>query len=243
MLFIKLSSVDSTNSFLKQWVQQSKKHTAIGVWAEHQTHGKGRMGTQWHATKGLNLTGSVYLGNISIDIQTLFEINKRVCLAVIETLLAHKIPELQIKWPNDILAKGKKIGGILVEPILRGAKVTDVVIGCGINVNEKALPNLPCATSLSAITGKSYDIESLFEALAANIEHTVRGKHTDDKRYLTTLYGLGEPCSFERKDSIPFTATIVDVAKDGKLVVEHKNGEREIFEEKALVFTAFSRCR
>ena len=80
MLFIRLSSIDSTSTFLKQWVQQTKKHSAIGVWAEHQTHGKGRMGTQWHATKGLNVTGSIYLGDISITNDAIFEINKRVKL-------------------------------------------------------------------------------------------------------------------------------------------------------------------
>jgi BirA family biotin operon repressor/biotin-[acetyl-CoA-carboxylase] ligase len=243
MLFIRLSSIDSTSTFLKQWVQQTKKHSAIGVWAEHQTHGKGRMGTQWHATKGLNVTGSIYLGDISITNDAIFEINKRVCLATIDTLLALDITDLQIKWPNDIIARGKKIGGILVEPILRGNNVNGIVIGCGINVNELKFPNLPCATSLGAITGKTYDIESLFETLAKNVEHSVRAKETDNDRYLNMLYGLHETCTFERKDGTPFSATIVDVAIDGKLIVEHEGGEQELFDEKTLAFTAFVRCQ
>ena len=243
MLFIRLSSIDSTSSFLKQWVQQTKAHNAIGVLAEYQTNGRGRMGNAWHAERGLNLTASVYLGNISLQNNALFEINKRVCLAVLDTLKPLHIPDVKLKWPNDILSGNKKIGGILVEPILRGNTITDVVIGCGINVNQTGFPELPCATSLRNVTGETYAIEPLFETLAKNIEHSVRAPITENKRYLTSLYGLNEVCEFERKDGTPFLATLTDVAQDGKLVVEHSDGTQECFEEKTLVFTAFVRCR
>ena len=56
MLLIKLSATPSTNSFLKQWVQESKAHESIAVWAEHQTEGRGRMGTKWLSKANLNLT-------------------------------------------------------------------------------------------------------------------------------------------------------------------------------------------
>ena len=243
MLLIKLSAIDSTNSFLKQWVQQTKAHNAIGVWAEYQTNGRGRMGTAWHAERGLNLTASVYLGNISMQNDALFEINKRVCLAVLDTLRPLQIPDVKLKWPNDILSGNKKIGGILVEPMLRGNTITDVVIGCGINVNQIEFPELPCATSLRNVAGEIYAIEPLFEALAKNIEHSVRAPKTDNNRYLTSLYGLDEVCEFERKEGMPFSATLTNVAQDGKLVVQHLDGTQEYFEEKTLVFTAFARCR
>ncbi len=243
MLIIKLSSVDSTSAFLKQWVQQTKEHNAIGVWAEHQTSGVGRMGTTWHAEKGQNLTGSVYVGDISMPKEAVFEINKRVCLAVFDMLSHENITGLKIKWPNDILVKDKKIGGILVEPILRGNRITGVVVGCGINVNQLEFPKLPCATSLAIATGKSYSVESLFEDLAKNIEQSIRADITDDDRYLSVLYGMGEKCSFEKKDGTSFTANILGVAQDGRIVLEHPGGKKEAFEEKKLVFTAFAHCR
>lgn len=242
MLIIKLSTIDSTNAFLKQWVQQTKAHNAIAVKAGYQTHGTGRMGSKWHSEKDLNLLCSVYIGGISIDNSAIFEINKRVCLAILDTLTPQNIPALQIKWPNDILSAEKKIGGVLVEPILRGKQVTGVVIGCGINVNQLDFPNLSCASSMRTATGKLQDIEVLFESLAANIEFTVRAKSTDNSRYLDALFGLNQACSFERVDGTSFSATIVGVAEDGKLKVKHADGATELFEEKKLVFTAFAHC-
>lgn len=243
MLIIKLSSVDSTSAFLKQWVQQTKEHKAIGVWAEHQTHGVGRMGTTWYAEKGQNLTGSVYIGDISIPKEFVFEINKRVCLTVFDILRQENGDGLTIKWPNDILIDDKKIGGILVEPILRGNLIIGVVVGCGINVNQLEFPKLPCATSLARVTGKSYDVESLFEDLANNIEQSIRANLTDNDRYLSVLYGVNERCSFEKKDGTSFIAKVSGVAKDGRLILQHTDGTKEFFEEKKLVFTAFARCQ
>ena len=242
MLIIKLSTIDSTNAFLKQWVQQTKAHNAIAVKAGYQTHGTGRMGSKWHSEKDLNLLCSVYIGEISIDNNAIFEINKRVCLAILDTLTPQNVPALQIKWPNDILSAENKIGGVLVEPILRGKQVTGVVIGCGINVNQLDFPNLPCASSMRTATGKLQDIEVLFESLAANIESTVRANSTDNSRYLDALFGLNQACSFERVDGTSFSATIVGVAEDGKLKVKHADGATELFEEKKLVFTAFAHC-
>ncbi len=242
MILIKLSAIDSTNSFLKQWVQQTKAHNAIGVWADYQTHGTGRMGSKWHSEKDLNLLCSVFLGDISILSNSIFDINKLVCLAILDTLTPHNIPALQIKWPNDILSGGKKIGGVLVEPILRGKQVTGVVIGCGINVNQLEFPNLPCASSLRKATGKTHAIEPLFESLAHNIESTVRASNTDNSRYLEALFGLNKSCDFERLDGASFVATIVGVADDGKLMLKHGDGTSELFEEKKLVFKAFAHC-
>jgi len=242
MLLIKLSAIDSTNAFLKQWVSQTKEHNAIGVRAEYQTQGTGRMGAKWQSAKGLNLLCSVYLGGITHN-DTIFEINKRVCLAVLDTLTAQKIPTLQIKWPNDILSANKKIGGVLIEPILRGKEITGVVIGCGINVNQLDFPDLPCASSLKKATGKTYAIESLFKDLAKNIERTVRSRSTDNVRYLDMLHGLNEWCDFKRTDGTLFSATITGVTDDGKLMVKNKEGNIELFEEKKLIFTAFAHCQ
>ena len=240
MLIIKLSAIDSTNTFLKQWVQQTKAHTSIGVWAKHQTHGTGRMGTKWLSEKDLNLLCSVYLDDISNQNNVVFDINKRVCLAILDTLIPLNIPSLQIKWPNDILSAGKKISGILVEPILRGNKVTSVVIGCGINVNQLEFPDLPFASSMQAMTGQEYAIDSIFNDLANNIEKTVRADTTDNARYLDSLYGFNKSCSFERSDGSSFSATIVGVAEDGKLIVKHNDGTTAFFEEKKIKFRAFS---
>ena len=75
MLIIKLSATTSTNNFLKHWVQESKAHESIAVWAEHQTEGRGRMGTKWLSEANLNLTGSIYVSNIAHHQSNIFNLN------------------------------------------------------------------------------------------------------------------------------------------------------------------------
>lgn len=240
MLLIKLSAIDSTNKFLKQWVQQSKEHVSIGVWAEHQTQGRGRMNTEWLSPKGLNLTASVYLGNLNMSNDSIFDINKQVCLAVMDTLFPLQIPNLTIKWPNDILSGGKKLGGILVEPMIRGSVLTDLIIGCGININQTKFSDLPHATSLRLVSGKTFSVATIFDTLVKNIENAVRSGATDDQRYYELLFGYGKECSFQRLEGTPFKAVIIGVSREGKLILKHQSGEQEEVEEKKLVFTAFA---
>ena len=59
--------------------------------------------------EGMNLTGSIFFGKIKINNIDIFEINKIVCLAVLQVLNYYEIPELKIKWPNDILSEKKKL--------------------------------------------------------------------------------------------------------------------------------------
>jgi BirA family biotin operon repressor/biotin-[acetyl-CoA-carboxylase] ligase len=240
MLIIKLSATPSTNSFLKQWVQQSKAHESIAVWAEHQTEGRGRMGTKWLSEANLNLTGSVYVGNTAHHQNNIFNLNKQVCLAIVDTLAPLKIPELRIKWPNDILSANKKIGGVLIEPIMRGRQMTGAIVGCGLNVNqEKFDPSLPFAASIKSVTKQSQEIGTLFELLAKNIAAAVRSDQVDHERYLAVLYKINEMCAFKTNDGFSFEGKIIGVSPDGKLVITDENGDSNSYEEKTLVFTAF----
>lgn len=239
MLIIKLSATASTNSFLKQWVHQSKTHDTIAVWTENQTQGRGRMGTKWHSLPKLNLTGSVYIGNFSTKQQPVFDLNKQVCLALIDTLLPHKIPDLLIKWPNDILSGNKKIAGVLIEPIMRGKKMTGVVVGCGLNVNQEEFPDLPFASSIKNLTKQTLIVETLFESLAKNIVAAVQSEHVDHQRYLDFLYQINKTCSFTSKDGGSFKATIKGVSEEGKIKLLHDNGLEIAYEEKTIAFTAF----
>ena len=241
MLTIKLSATASTNSFLKQWVQQSKAHKTIAVWAENQTQGRGRMGTKWHALPKLNLTGSVYVENISTKHQPVFNLNKQVCLALVDTLLPYKIPDVCIKWPNDILSGNKKIAGVLIEPIMRGKKMTGVVVGCGVNVNQEKFPDLPFASSIKNLTKQTIVVETLFESFVKNIVAAVQSEQVNHQRYLESLYKINKTCLFTSKDGTSFTATIKGITEEGKLKLLHENGSEVAYEEKAIAFTAFVR--
>jgi BirA family biotin operon repressor/biotin-[acetyl-CoA-carboxylase] ligase len=141
-----LQEVDSTNSFLTDLNRHNKQVNGTVVVANHQNKGKGQRGNSWLSKKEENLTCSVLLYP-NIDIKHSFYLNIISSLAVNKTLKDLKLNS-KIKWPNDILINSKKISGILVENILSTSKITQSIIGIGLNVNQTDFGDELKATSL-----------------------------------------------------------------------------------------------
>src|SRR4051812_14072234 len=115
MKLIKLDAIDSTNDFLKSLSSQDELENFTVVTAENQTKGKGQMGAKWQSESGKNLIMSVLVKDFLFDNEQVFNLSIIVATSVIEVLKTFDIPELSIKWPNDIMSYTKKIGGILIE--------------------------------------------------------------------------------------------------------------------------------
>lgn len=153
---IKLDTVDSTNA-------EALRRAAAGedgplwIWSVRQSKGKGRSGRQWQSRAG-NLFATLLISPrcpISIAVQ-LGLVAGLAAHQAISRLLRHAsneilLPELTLKWPNDVFLDGKKLAGILVENAASADEArSTVVIGTGINLahHPKALPKP--ATSLAA---------------------------------------------------------------------------------------------
>ncbi len=135
--FIYCKEIDSTNEFLMKNDEFNKNGTMI--LAEFQTEGKGRKDREWYSNKGQNLTFSILITK-SLDNLNINHYNLGAALAVgmsIENLF--QLP-VEMKWPNDILINGKKVAGILCESVSQGNRITKLVIGIGINVNQPHFP-------------------------------------------------------------------------------------------------------
>ena len=111
---IKLDATDSTNSFLKNLILSGPKEDYTVVMAKSQTNGRGQMGTNWESKAGKNLTFSVLKNFNYFKIGEQFTLNIIISIAVYNSLEALKIPNIKIKWPNDIMSVSKKLGGILI---------------------------------------------------------------------------------------------------------------------------------
>lgn len=144
-----LDIVSSTNDYLKQVTS-----TPAFVIAEKQTLGKARMGRSWTSpfAKNIYLSGNWLF---HYDLSYLSGLSIMLGLAVIYALQKLNIPELMLKWPNDIMFGSKKLGGILVEIIAEAHGITNVVYGIGLNVHEA--PSNYTATSLLDITKQYYN--------------------------------------------------------------------------------------
>ena len=125
-------SIDSTNEYLRSIRQPRIIHFCL---AEQQTAGRGRLGRTWHSPFGKNIYLSC-LYPFQKDISELAGLSLVVSLAILSTMKEFGIHEdVQVKWPNDILCRNKKISGTLIEVQAESHGASHAIIGIGINTN------------------------------------------------------------------------------------------------------------
>ncbi|WP_396155272.1 biotin--[acetyl-CoA-carboxylase] ligase [Flavobacterium macrobrachii] len=223
MQIIKLSAIDSTNDYLKQLSREKKLDNFTIVVANEQTKGRGQMGSKWVSEVGKNLTFSVLVKNVMIPNEKLFDWNIVVALAVLEVLERHEIQKVSIKWPNDIMADSKKVGGILIENVLKSGESFDSVVGIGLNLNQTNFEDLPKATSLKSLTNKNYDIFETAEEIVKKIEEKYQQLDKSMtvfwNKYHEKLFKIDKPLAFEDSKNNRFMGIIQGVTHDGKLQV------------------------
>lgn len=162
-------SLASTNDEAKRMAAEDSASDGTLVWAHVQTAGRGRQNRLWISEPG-NLFCSVVLRPDCAPARAA-EIGFLVPLAGFEALasLSNKL-DLSLKWPNDILASGKKIGGILMESSLRDGAVDWVVAGLGLNLASHPGGTEFPATSLKAAGGEAAPGAAL-AAFCSRFEH------------------------------------------------------------------------
>lgn len=166
-----LDSVDSTNSEAKRRAPERSEGTII--LSEEQTAGKGRQGRQWTSPRGKGIWLSLIL-KPDIDSQKVPQFTQIAAAAICMALEKKGIIKIEIKWPNDILVKGRKFCGILTEMQSRGKTVDHVVLGIGLNVNMNR-QDFPeelqhQATSLFLETGQIWERPQLIAEIINEFE-------------------------------------------------------------------------
>jgi BirA family biotin operon repressor/biotin-[acetyl-CoA-carboxylase] ligase len=134
---VELDEIDSTNTFASlNW--QSFKPTALtAVSAVQQTAGRGSRGRSWISPPNTNLNLS-FCFRLSLPVDDLPTLTQVVGLSAVQALSDLGVPDVQLKWPNDLILRQRKIGGILAEvEFSSGSKdrAVIVIVGVGINVN------------------------------------------------------------------------------------------------------------
>jgi BirA family transcriptional regulator, biotin operon repressor / biotin---[acetyl-CoA-carboxylase] ligase len=220
----------STNSLALELCQQSQVPEGTLVITDRQTAGRGQRGNTWESQPGMNLTCSVILKPTFLAIKDQFLLSIATSLAIRDYLAATCSDPVFIKWPNDILVKQFKICGTLIENQLVGEKFTYAVVGIGLNVNQQ-LFNIPMATSLFLIVGKSLDLQEVLEGVLSNLESRYlqlrqgRSQHLRED-YLTYLYRLNEDHTFQSGDQ-QFIGKILGVDEQGRLRVLTRDQEKD----------------
>lgn len=224
MKIIKLDTIDSTNTFLKQLDKNVQVDNLTAVWTPCQTSGRGQRHSKWVSDKNKNLTFSVLM---RIDAKNILPIHgMSIACLVVETLRGLGFTDVMLKWPNDILWKSKKIGGILIENRLSAQEVVSIV-GIGINVFQEHFEQLPQASSLYLLS-KTLSINSQIELLerltlerlmmhilqslkdSYVYSYTQQQQVDIQQRYHKYLFGYKALCHFQLMSTNAYFSAVID---------------------------------
>jgi BirA family biotin operon repressor/biotin-[acetyl-CoA-carboxylase] ligase len=223
MKLIKLDAIDSTNEFLKGLSNNQLVENFTVVSAESQTQGKGQMGSIWVSETSKNLIMSILVSDFVTDINQIFDINIVVSVSIINVLEDFAIPELSIKWPNDIMSYNKKIGGILIENSIKSNGAIISIVGLGLNVNQTNFEHLPKASSLASMCDATFDKEEILlkivQEMEKNIQSWNKNKESFRLDYTNSLFKKGIPMPFTDPNQQNFMGIIQGISPIGKLEI------------------------
>jgi BirA family biotin operon repressor/biotin-[acetyl-CoA-carboxylase] ligase len=242
-LHLHFQSLPSTNNYLKDLVGkypaedlQNLFPLYFAVTADEQNSGRGQQGRKWESEFGKNLLASFLLyPNIPPNKQ--FAVCQYVSVAIAEFIKeTFTIPNVYIKWSNDIYIGHKKVVGILIEHSIRCENINYTVAGIGMNINQKFFPYLPNATSIRLETGREHDVIACMNGLIKKIKQTEKLSPTELKtKYLSYLYKKDIFSDFivHKISNTPISLKIKGVSDTGllELLDENNNLHQYAFNE------------
>ncbi len=210
---LKYDCLDSTQ--LEAWrLLESHEALPFVVWALEQTQGKGRRGRTWEAEPGRSLCFSLAL---QLKPESVAALSLLVGLILCELL---ELPQLKIKWPNDLILNDQKVGGILIESRSQG-EVTELVIGVGINLFDLERVNY-------FGLGKAIDPELLFQKLYDDLmKRSALGFSKYREDFERRMWRRDQSVRFQLRDDL-IEGKILGVDDFGRLNLA--SGERLILE-------------
>ena len=225
---ILLAETSSTNDVATRAARDGAPHGATWV-AEQQTRGRGRRGHAWLSPPGEGLLFSVLLRVACVPAR-IPPIALVAGLAVRDAVAAASGASIAIKWPNDVLASGRKVAGVLVEAVTVGSRVEAIVIGIGINVHTRAFPAeiADTATSIARVASPGsapLDRAAILAGVLAGLDRDV---HVVVGRGLGLLRGRLEQADALRDHRVRSDGGEEGMAsgidEDGRLLVRRDDG-------------------
>ena len=239
MEIIKLNATNSTNTYLKNFLKEKQVKDLSCIWALSQTQGRGQQGAKWISEPGKNLTFSVLKKFENLPSEYHFLLNMEVSLAIFRALKKLYIPDLAVKWANDILSSKKKICGILIENTLHKEQISSSIIGIGLNVNQVFFNDLPNVSSLQKIMGHPFDLEEVLLLICQELEVSLKSLSPTRfesmlDEYHTHLFRKDKPSTFEYPNGERFMGYIRGVSHNGQLQVEQEDALMSSFSLKEI---------
>ena len=227
-------STDSTNDIAWHYAREAG-FDGLTVFAEHQNLGRGRLCRRWSATAHSSILCSILLRDFSSHASQ--KLTLLAGLAVAEAVEDVSSVSMRIKWPNDIIASGRKLAGIMVESRkVNGASAC--VVGIGINCSQTAddfEPELRAkAVSIRQLIGKDVDRLRLAQQLLIRMDQWIvsldsdQGNRLHDK-WLARCDNIGRRLTLVQ-DGCDYTGRVIDVSPDQGLLLQLDSGPVRFFD-------------
>lgn len=222
-------TIDSTNSCARTLAACWAEEGTVVI-AEEQTAGRGRLGRSWHAAPGENLTFSLIL-RPSIPPDRMGLLSLLIAAGIARGIEESTGLRVFCKWPNDLLYGGKKLAGILLEGSFAGDRVDHVVVGIGLNVNQREFPPeiAPRATSLARELNAPLDRIGLYKSLLKSLEDEYLAGNAEAytstvQRWLAYAPVIGRTISVSHQGEV-LHGRVRGVNPDGSLLVANHTGD------------------
>jgi BirA family transcriptional regulator, biotin operon repressor / biotin---[acetyl-CoA-carboxylase] ligase len=236
-----LDSTPSTNDAARDLAAAGAPDGTVVV-ADAQTAGRGRAGkSPWLTRPRTSLAVSVLLRPPpAFAPAALPQLGMAAGVAARAAVREAAAVDAGLKWPNDVVAGGRKLGGILVESALSGREITYAVAGIGLNVNlpAAALGDFPDAalapTTLLDLTGGAVSREALLLVLLRHLGRLVLALYRQQPAAVLGPYReaqtlVGQAVRVAGAGGAPVDGVAEAVADDGALVLRLPGGDRRRF--------------
>jgi BirA family transcriptional regulator, biotin operon repressor / biotin---[acetyl-CoA-carboxylase] ligase len=226
-------TIDSTNACARTLGDAGTEEGSVVI-ANFQTNGRGRLGRTWVAEPDANLLFSVLLRpSISVEKSGLLTLFASVAIArAIERSIGKRV---ECKWPNDLLLNEKKFCGILLENSFQQPGIAYAVIGAGINVNQRSLPEgiSERGTSLAIETGKTYDRKQVFHTVLREMDTLYAPAQDGDYSFIESEWSarcsmFGKTVTVRQQDQT-IGGTALRLNHDAGLVIETEEGVQTVY--------------
>lgn len=229
----RIDRCDSTNSLLLERAQQGAPSGRVIV-CERQEAGRGRRGRSWICAPGDSLTFSL-LWRFAPGTAAPVGLSLAVGVALAHALENLGAREISLKWPNDILGAGAKLGGILIETLV-SAGGHAVVIGIGLNVRLTEdmarridAPAAALERVLAAAPSRNRLLAALLDALATMLDQfAASGFPPWRAAWQARNAHAGKEVAILAEGAPPVTGRCLGVDEDGALLLESAAGRRRI---------------
>jgi BirA family biotin operon repressor/biotin-[acetyl-CoA-carboxylase] ligase len=225
----RFESIASTNDTAIRMAEEGAPEATVVI-AGEQTAGRGRRGSAWSSPLGSGLYLSMIL-RPDRSYEELWQLAFVGSLAVVDAIRSVSGLDPRLKWPNDVLIKGKKVCGILAEARrARRNMPHPVILGIGINVNTEQFPQeiADRATSLALELGKPLDLQDMEDALLSAIESRYAGYLSEGFDRILTAWlehdrTIGAPVIVHTANG-DIEGTAEEIGLDGGLRIRHEDG-------------------